>query len=68
MSDVESYDVEKGKITRLKKALIDTQGNIAEAADLCNITRATVYNWIKRNRGLKRLVQELRHARRYGID
>lgn len=56
------------KLRRFRKALIDHQGNVSQAAIDLEISRDTAHRWLKRHKRLKRLVDELRDERAYGQD
>jgi len=62
----EQPSIKEVKIDRLAQALIDTDGFVAKASKLCEISRDTAHRMIKRSGRLKILLSELRRARRRG--
>jgi len=58
----------KIKISKFKKALIDTDGNISKAARKLNISRDTANRWIDKNPAIKDLIRELKKAKYYDDD
>jgi hypothetical protein len=64
INDVEEFSIKKSKIKTFLKALIECEGFISEAAEMCGIGRETCYRMIRQNKGIKLLLEEIRQKRR----
>ena len=58
------FDIKRTKIKTFLKALIESDGFISEAAEMCGIARDTAYRMIRQNKNIKRLIDEIRDERR----
>lgn len=64
LNEIGDFDIKRNKIKTFLKALIECEGFISEAAEICGIGRDTAYRMIRQNKAIKKLIEEIREDRR----